>query len=340
MRRLTQGTRLPPRVVSSIMVGALLGLHAAHEATNEHGSISASCTATCRRRTSWSAPTAWRASPISAWPRRRRVCTPRAAGHVKGKISYMAPEQLLQEEIDRRTDLYGASIVMWEALVGRRMFPLGDIGSAVARLLQNVPPDPPSLHAPGIPPALDALVLRGLSRKRDDRFASAREMAQALELAMPPAGALEVGAAVEVWARESLEQRSETAALRHASSPPELAVRLSRVAFRRDDAPRKHSHDTRLVASQRGNRIVVDPWRNAGDHPNAIQGGLGRGGGSFGGRCARRTGIWLAWKLGDEPNCHRSVGCCWGCRRGGYARGCARDCEPSSLPTCLSRVRR
>ncbi len=214
------GTRLPPRVVSSIMVGALLGLHAAHEATNElgqplfivHRDVSP-------QNILVGIDGVARVADFGVAKAASRVHTTRG-GDVKGKISYMAPEQLLQEDIDRRTDLYGASIVLWEALVGRRMFPLGDIGSAVTRLLQNVAPEPPSKYAPDIPPALDAVVLKGLSRRRDDRFATAREMAQALEAAMPPA-ALEVGGWVEAWAREGLELRSEKAALHHTSSAPE-----------------------------------------------------------------------------------------------------------------------
>jgi serine/threonine protein kinase len=215
------GTRLSPRVVSSILVGALLGLHAAHEATNELGqALSIVHRDVSPQNILVGIDGVARVADFGVAKAASRVHTTRG-GDVKGKISYMAPEQLLQEEIDRRTDLYGASIVLWEALVGRRMFPLGDIGSAVARLLRNVEPEPPSRHAPDIPPALDALVLKGLSRRREDRFATAREMAQALELAEPPAGALEVGGWVEAWAREGLELRSENAALHHASTPPE-----------------------------------------------------------------------------------------------------------------------
>jgi len=216
------GTRLPPRVVSSIMVGALLGLHAAHEATNELGQpLSIVHRDVSPQNILVGVDGVARVADFGVAKAASRVHTTRG-GDVKGKISYMAPEQLLQEEIDRRTDLYGASIVLWEALVGRRMFPLGDIGSAVTRLLQNVAPEAPSLHAPDIPPALDAVVLKGLSRRREDRFATAREMAQALEVAMPPA-ALEVGGWVEAWAREGLELRSESAALHHTSGAPDYS---------------------------------------------------------------------------------------------------------------------
>jgi serine/threonine-protein kinase len=213
-------THIPPRIVSSILVGALLGLHAAHEATDELGQrLSIVHRDVSPQNILVGIDGVARVADFGVAKAASRAHTTRG-GDVKGKISYMAPEQLLQEEIDRRTDLYGASIVLWEALVGRRMFPLGDIGSAVARLMRNEPPEPPSRHAPDIPAAVDAVVLRGLSRKREERFASAREMAQELEKAMPPAGALEVGGWVEAWARDSLELRSENAALRHTSSPP------------------------------------------------------------------------------------------------------------------------
>src|SRR5690606_38119340 len=81
---------------------------------------------------------------------------------------------------------------------------------------------------PGLPPALDALVMKGLDREADSRFASAREMAEALERILPPAAPREIGAWVHRMAGEALEWRmdlvrqieSETS----SSIPPFLPV--------------------------------------------------------------------------------------------------------------------
>jgi serine/threonine-protein kinase len=134
----------------------------------------------------------------------------------------MSPEQLHSEEVDRRTDLFAAAIVLWETLVGRRLFATGDVGSSVTRIL-TIAPDPPSKHAPDIPPALDALVLKGLSKARGQRFTTAKAMAQTLEAAVPPAGALEVGAWVERLASEELHRRIE-GSLPRGSEPPHESV--------------------------------------------------------------------------------------------------------------------
>jgi len=100
------GTRLPPRVVSSIMVGALLGLHAAHEATNEHGQhLSIVHRDVSPQNILVGTDGVARVADFGVAKAASRVHTTRG-GDVKGKISYMAPEQLLQAEIDRRTDLY------------------------------------------------------------------------------------------------------------------------------------------------------------------------------------------------------------------------------------------
>ena len=83
----------------------------------------ASCTATSPRRTSSSAPTAYRACSTSASPRPSgRIQTTRE-GQLKGKLAYMAPEQLSSAgTVDRRTDVYAAAVVLWETLTRQRLF--------------------------------------------------------------------------------------------------------------------------------------------------------------------------------------------------------------------------
>ena len=101
-RRTSGGERIPPRDRRRRSSrGVLHGLHAAHEARTSAASRSASCTATCRRRTSSSASTASRACSTSASRRRAgRVQTTRE-GQLKGKLAYMAPEQLARATLDR-----------------------------------------------------------------------------------------------------------------------------------------------------------------------------------------------------------------------------------------------
>src|SRR5580693_8290081 len=69
-------------------------------------------------------------------------------GQIKGKLSYMAPEQLSSGAVDRRSDVYSASVVLWEAITGQRMIPgESELKSMVTKVL-SVEADPPSRHTP------------------------------------------------------------------------------------------------------------------------------------------------------------------------------------------------
>jgi serine/threonine-protein kinase len=125
---------------------------------------------------------------------------------VKGKLAYMAPEQIRGGEVDRRADVFAAGIVLWEMLTRERLFAGGSEGETVFRTLQ-AKIAPPSSVAP-ISPAFDAVVLRALQRDPDDRFQSAREMALELEACVSIANPSRVGAWVEELASEELSSRA------------------------------------------------------------------------------------------------------------------------------------
>ena len=110
-----------------------------------------------------------------------RLSTTRT-GQLKGKLSYLAPEQARGELVDRRADVFAAGIVLWEGLSLRRLF-RGDGEAEVLTKILNQPI--PSLRsvAPTVPAALDAVCMRALARDRDERYGSAAEFAEALEKA-------------------------------------------------------------------------------------------------------------------------------------------------------------
>ncbi|HEX4461232.1 MAG TPA: protein kinase [Polyangia bacterium] len=113
-------------------------------------------------------------------------------GEVFGTPSYMSPEQATGEPVDGRSDLYSLGIIAWELLVGRRPFSGRSFGDFVL-LHATMQPQPPSKATPRqmpepIPPALDAIVLRCLAKRPEQRFQSAAELRQALAaLIAPPA---------------------------------------------------------------------------------------------------------------------------------------------------------
>jgi tetratricopeptide (TPR) repeat protein len=107
-------------------------------------------------------------------------------GLVIGTPGYMAPEQILGHEVDARADLFAAGALLYEALGGRRPFP-GD--SVVAVLSCTLYEEPPPLGGPRELLALDAPIRRALAKKPAERYASAREMVDALRAAARVAAA-------------------------------------------------------------------------------------------------------------------------------------------------------
>ena len=101
-------------------------------------------------------------------------------GTLKGKFAYMAPEQTVSNEIDRRIDIFATGIVLHEILTGRRLFKGENDLQTIEKVRQcDVPP--PSLHNPLCPPEMDNIVLKALAKNPLERFQSASEMADALD---------------------------------------------------------------------------------------------------------------------------------------------------------------
>jgi serine/threonine protein kinase len=103
-----------------------------------------------------------------------------AAGMVIGTPEYMAPEQLLGDELDVRADIYSAGVVLYECLTGRVPFDAPTPIALIARVLEETPVAPHTLHG-DIPVAISALVMRAMARDRDARPATAEALHDALE---------------------------------------------------------------------------------------------------------------------------------------------------------------
>jgi serine/threonine protein kinase len=102
------------------------------------------------------------------------------SGTMKGKYAYMAPEQTEGDDVDHRIDIFSCGIVLHEVLTGRRLFKGQNDVLTIERVRRcDVPP--PSQQNPMVPPELDAIILRALARDRDQRWATAADMADALD---------------------------------------------------------------------------------------------------------------------------------------------------------------
>jgi len=101
-------------------------------------------------------------------------------GALKGKYSYMSPEQVGGASIDNRSDIFALGIVLHELLTGRRLFKAESDVQTLARVREAVVP-PPSRLNPQLPPGLDAIVLKALAKDPDQRYRTAQEMRLAIE---------------------------------------------------------------------------------------------------------------------------------------------------------------
>jgi serine/threonine-protein kinase len=96
---------------------------------------------------------------------------------VIGTAQYLSPEQARGETVDARSDLYSTGCLLYELLVGRPPF-VGESPVSVAYQHVREEPAPPSSFDPDIPPEVDAVVLKALTKNRDHRYQSASEMRQ------------------------------------------------------------------------------------------------------------------------------------------------------------------
>ncbi|GMA41683.1 Stk1 family PASTA domain-containing Ser/Thr kinase [Mobilicoccus caccae] len=99
---------------------------------------------------------------------------------VVGTAQYLSPEQAQGQEVDARSDLYSAGCLLYELLTGRPPF-VGDSPVAIAYQHVGEPPQPPSVHTPGIPTSLDVVALHSLAKAPSDRYQSGEDFAGDLD---------------------------------------------------------------------------------------------------------------------------------------------------------------
>ena len=185
LSRLTRSATVPLTVAMAIVCDALHGLHAAHEAVSEKGQpLSIVHRDVSPQNILVGFDGIARVADFGVAKAASRLQTTQE-GTIKGKIPYMSPEQLQQRAVDRRADVYALSVVAWETLAGRRLFMADDAGALVAVVL-TAPRLALRSFRSDVPEAVEAVIDKGLQRDPQDRFASALEMAKALEAALPP----------------------------------------------------------------------------------------------------------------------------------------------------------
>jgi hypothetical protein len=100
-------------------------------------------------------------------------------GILKGKVAYMSPEQAMGEELDRRSDVFSIGILLWEMTTGQWLYRRKSELETLKAVAESDAPLPSRVHT-GYPRELEQIVMKTLARKRDDRWATAGELADVL----------------------------------------------------------------------------------------------------------------------------------------------------------------
>jgi serine/threonine-protein kinase len=230
-------------------------------------------------------------------------------GIVKGTTGYMAPEQVKNETLDGRTDLFAVGVMLHELVCGERLFKAATDTATMLKIVQEEPRDPTTLN-PAVSPELGAVILKALAKDRNARFATGKELARALEhacpelhddeqvaelmaqlfddklaatralldVAKPGTDPSEVNQAVEVLASSPVEER--TPATPSPRAPPRASVsRLPKVATgaHRTRSPSATGKSARLPKVSRQDLPVVAPGPGGVLRARPLAGGEGAG---------------------------------------------------------------
>ncbi|MBS2015331.1 MAG: serine/threonine protein kinase [Deltaproteobacteria bacterium] len=191
---------IPVEVACAIIHDLLLGLHEAHEAHDDDGQpLAIIHRDVSPQNVLIGFDGLARVLDFGVAKARSRVHHSNE-GEIKGKIPYMPPEQLFGEGVDRRVDVYGAGVLFWEALTGKRLFD-GASEEVLVRHIDAGALTPPSAFAPGVSPELDAIVMRALCKEASGRYDTALEMAEAISKLVPLPPRTEISAWIKRFAK-------------------------------------------------------------------------------------------------------------------------------------------
>jgi eukaryotic-like serine/threonine-protein kinase len=131
-----------------------------------------------------------------------------ANGELKGKYSFMAPEQALSNDVDRRADVFALGITLYMLVTGRHPFKTGTKQSVLGAITSQDPPAPPRKFGSACSPALEAVVLKALEKDPEKRFQSTEAMRVELENAVPEAFAPRFEAQVREYLNKTMGDRA------------------------------------------------------------------------------------------------------------------------------------
>lgn len=196
--------RIDCHLAARILSDAAAGLHAAHELTGEDGTLlNVVHRDVSPQNVLLSSAGHVKVADFGVAKARGQLHAPTETGEVKGKLSYMAPEQLTSKTFDRRADIFALGCCLYEATTGERPFHGGDALETMYKLLETTCA-PPSAIVEDYPKELERIVLRALEKDPELRFQTADEVRIALEGFLARSGRLVTDRDVSVLVRAAL----------------------------------------------------------------------------------------------------------------------------------------
>ncbi len=210
---------VPLPIALTIMSGVLAGLHAAHEATDDAGvPLNIVHRDVSPQNVLVSVDGVSRLVDFGIAKARTSVHHTRE-GFLKGKLAYMAPEQMRAERVTRTADIYAAGVLLWELLVNRRFYDgKNDADFVRAVALGSTPTPTEALEAERGRIAadrwaqvylLEPIIARAMATQQEARYGTAADMAAALADVAPNAPATEVAAWVKLAGAEYITKRQK-----------------------------------------------------------------------------------------------------------------------------------
>lgn len=201
----TSGRTVPAPIVARIVVDACAGIHAAHELVGPDGAhLGVVHRDVSPHNMLVDEEGILRLIDFGVATANERVSPTTASGALKGKLAWMAPEHALGEAVDRRADVWSLGAVAYVLLAGKLPY---DGPNDAARLIRKLGAEPPNALPSSVRPALAEAVMRALAPKREDRFATAAQLATAIAAAVPPATHDEVAAFFRENLRPAIKAR-------------------------------------------------------------------------------------------------------------------------------------
>lgn len=214
------GSRPPPDVLHAILAAAARGLHAAHDTAGPDGEalhIVHRDVSPHNVLVGFDGSVKVTDFGVAAARGRRTHTT---SGEIKGKVSYMAPEQITREQAtDRRADVWALGVIAWESFAGRKLFTGADDAQRMFSVLRHPVPDLTEA-APGVSPSVARVVMQALARDVEQRVPTAEAFASAMDEGSATKAAL----AAWMRAHHGAQERALEESLREAEGREATAV--------------------------------------------------------------------------------------------------------------------